>query len=309
MKIAFVTVNFHSDEDTSEVVTQLEKNILPSGVELVIYCVDNSISESLKNSLEDYEHTVYVHSPGNIGFAAGNNLGMRRALSDRCDLVVLINNDTIVPTDLVQNILNSPVSDEEVGVVGGLIYFAKGFEFKANYHESDLGKVLWYAGGKHDWKNVYGSHLGVDEVDKGQYDKIRNTDFVTGCLFIVRAEVLEEVGLFDERYCLYFEDSDLCMRIKRAGYKIVVDPQIKIWHKVAQSSGIGSPLNDYFITRNRLLFGFSYASLRTRFALLREAVKKLLIGTPAQKIAVRDFFIRKFGWGSWNKNVQVPGKQ
>ena len=309
MKIGFITVNFHSDEDTVEVVTQLEENSLPKGVEIVTYCVDNSCSESLRQILVKYPHTVYLDSPGNVGFAAGNNIGFKRALKDKVDIVVLINNDTVVPKDLVKNILSSPISDTDVGVVGGLIYFAKGFEFKENYRPADLGKVIWYAGGKHDWNNVYATHLGVDEVDKGQFDGIRTTDFITGCLFIVKRSVLEKVGLFDERYCLYFEDSDLCVRVKKAGLKLVIDPRIKLWHKVAQSSGIGSPLNDYFLTRNRLLFGTTYAGTRTKFALIREAVKKLLIGTPAQKIAVRDFFTRNFGWGSWNKKVSVPGKQ
>jgi len=164
-----------------------------------------------------------------------------------------------------------------------------------------LGKVIWYAGGEYDWDNVYAKHIGVNEVDKGQYDGQRETDFITGCLFITKAEVLKEVGLFDERYCLYFEDSDLGMRIKKAGYKLIVDSNVKLWHKVAQSSGIGSPLNDYFITRNRLLFGMDYARTRTKLALLREAVKKIFIGTKAQKMAVRDFFMRKLGGGSWIK--------
>ncbi len=309
MKIAFITVNFHSDEDTYEVVSQLEKNILPKGVEMTVYCVDNSVSDKLKRNLSKYKHAVYVKSPGNVGFAAGNNLGYIQAIRDKADIIVLINNDTVVPTDLVKNILNSPITDPKVGVVGGLIYFAKGFEFQSNYKKSDLGKVIWYAGGKHDWKNVYASHVGVDEVNRGQYKGIRDTDFVTGCLFIARRNVLEEVGLLDERYCLYYEDSDLCARIKRAGYRIVIDTSIEIGHKVAQSSGIGSPLNDYFLTRNRLLFGTTYASPRTKFALIREAIKKLFIGTPAQKIAIRDFFTKNFGWGSWNKKVSVPGKQ
>lgn len=309
MKLAFITVSFHSEEDTIEVVQQLEKNTLPKDVEMLIYVVDNDRSNRLEKDLKKYKHAIYLESPGNVGFAAGNNIGFRRALKDKVDYIILINNDTVVPPDLVKNILVSPISQPEVGAVGGLIYFAKGFEFKENYKNSDLGKVIWYAGGLHDWKNVYASHLGVDDVDQGQYSKIRETDFITGCLFIVRREVLEEVGIFDERYCLYFEDSDLSKRIKLAGYKLLIDPNIKIWHKVAQSSGIGSPLNDYFLTRNRLLFGMDYAAPRTKFALLREAVKKLLIGTPSQKIAIRDFFSGNFGWGSWNKKVTVPGKE
>lgn len=309
MKMAFITVNFHSDSDTRELVSQLEKNTLPKTTELVIYVVDNDRSEDLRLSISKFPHAVYVPSPGNVGFAAGNNIGMKEALKDKADVIVLVNNDTVVPQDLVRNILSSPIADPTIGVVGGLIYFAKGFEFRDSYSQTDLGRVIWYAGGKHDWNNIYSSHLGVDEVDKGQYDGVRSTDFVTGCLFIVRNDVLKEIGLFDERYCLYYEDSDLCERIKRAGYKLIIDPQIKIWHKVAQSSGIGSPLNDYFLTRNRLLFGTTYASFRTKFALLREAIKKSIIGTPAQKIAIRDFFLGNFGWGSWNKKLLVPGKK
>lgn len=301
MRIAFITVSFHSDQDTLEVVSQLEHCLLPKNVDLAIYCVDNSRSASLSQKLQKYPHAVYLDSPGNIGFAAGNNLGFRQALKDHADIICLINNDTVVPSDLVKNILASPIGEKKVGAVGGLIYFAKGFEFQKNYRPADLGRVIWYAGGLHDWNNVYATHLGVDEVDRGQYDGLKPTDFITGCLFITRREVLEKVGLFDERYCLYFEDSDLCLRIKQAGLQLLVDSRIKIGHKVAQSSGIGSPLNDYFLTRNRLLFGQTYAGFRTKLALIREAVKKLFLGTPAQKVAVKDFFLRKFGWGSWKK--------
>lgn len=302
MKIGFITINFHSNQDTLDVVKQLGQNTLPLGVTSTVYVVDNDRSDELKKKLLKYPQAKYVDSPnGNVGFAAGNNLGFNEALADGTDIIVLINNDTIVPKDLILNILASPISDKKVGAVGGLIYFAKGFEFEDHYKKEELGRVIWYAGGEHDWDNVYSNHIGVNEVDEGQYDGQKDVDFITGCLFIVRADVLKKVGLFDERYCLYFEDSDLSVRIKKQGLRLVVDSNIKLWHKVAQSSGIGSPLNDYFITRNRLLFGMDYARFRTKFALLREAIKKLFIGTKAQKQAVRDFFMRRLGKGTWLK--------
>lgn len=301
MKLGFVTVNYHSDQDTLELIEQLALCEVPEDNELVLYVVDNDKSEDLKKKLAKYKFAIYLDSPGNIGFAAGNNIGLKKCLEDKIDIIVMINNDTLVPTDLIKNILASPITDDQVGAVGGLIYFAKGFEFHDKYEKKDLGKVIWYAGGIYDWDNVYASHLGVDEVDRGQYSKIKETDFITGCLFITKFNVLEDVGLFDERYCLYFEDSDLGMRIKKLGLKLIVDPGIKIWHKVAQSSAIGSPLNDYFITRNRLLFGSTYASHRTIFALYREAIKKFFFGTKAQEVAVTDFFTRNFGWGNFKK--------
>lgn len=302
MKISFITVNFHSDQDTLSVVNDLEKNKIPSGVEVKIVVVDNSRSQDFMNELKSHPQVVYCDSPqGNVGFAAGNNIGIKKALEIGSDIVVLINNDTIAQPDLVSSIINSPVSDPKVGVVGGLIYFAKGFEFENKYQPNELGKVIWYAGGKLDWDNVYGSHVGVNEVDNGQYNTIRDTDFVTGCLLITRSEILKKVGLLNEKYCLYHEDTDFNLRVKKAGFRLVIDPQIKLWHKVAQSSGIGSPLNDYFLTRNRLVLGMDYASTRTKIALLREAFRKLFTGTPAQKQAIRDFFLHNLGKGSWLK--------
>ena len=299
MKIGIVTVNYHSDSDTLNIVGDLSGCTVPQGIEFKIYVVDNSRSEDLKKQLLKFPQVVYLSSPGNVGFAAGNNIGFQKCIDDEIDIIGTVNNDTIVEKDFILSILSSPITDDRVGVVGGLIYFAKGFEYGEGYTKEDLGKVIWYAGGIHDWANTYSSHVGVDEVDRGQYSKIKETDFITGCLFITKLEVLKKVGLFNEKYCLYYEDSDLGMRIKKAGYKLIIDPSIKMWHKVAQSSGIGSPLNDYFLTRNRLLFGFTYASLRTKFALFRESFRMLFTGTKTQKQAIKDFYTGNFGWGSF----------
>jgi len=302
MKLAFVIVNFHSDQDTLSIIKDLEDNDLVKDVEVTIYAVDNSRSDNFKNALEDKKQVVYINSPmGNVGFAKGNNLGIKKAMEDGSDFICLINNDTQAPHDLVKNIINSPISDPAVGAVGGLIYFAKGFEFKDKYSPGERGRVVWFAGGYFDWDNVMGSNDHVDEVDDGQFTQNIDTDFVTGALFITRSEVLKKTGLLDEKYFMYLEDMDLCHRIKLLGLRLVVDPKIKIWHKVAQSSGIGSGLNDYFITRNRLLFGFKYAKVRTKLALLREAVKFIFFGRPTQKLAVMDFFTLNFKKGSFIK--------
>lgn len=299
MKIGIVTVNYHSDQDTLHLVQNLSECQVPSGIEILIYVVDNSRSSNLKSHLANFKNVSYLESTGNVGFAAGFNLGLKKTVSDEADIIVVINNDTLVPRDFILNILSSPITDSKVGAVGGLIYFAKGFEFEKHYLKDELGKVIWYAGTKYDSANVYTAHLGVNEVDKGQFSEIKETDLITGCLLVTKLEVLLRVGFFDERYCLYYEDSDLCMRIKNVGYKLIFDPNLKISHKVAQSSGIGSPLNDYFLTRNRLLFGSTYAPWRTRFALYRQSLKQLFIGTKAQKQAIKDFYFGHFGWGSW----------
>lgn len=301
MKLAFIIVNFHSDQDTLSIIKDLESNDPVSGVEIKIYAVDNSRSEGFKKEIKKFKQTLYVDSPSNLGFAGGNNLGIRKALADGHDIICLINNDTVSPKDLIKNITDSPINNPKVGAVGGLIYFAKGYEFKDKYSSDEKGRVIWYAGGRFDWDNILGSGDHVDEVDEGQFKKSFDTDFITGALFITRADVLKKVGIFDENYFMYLEDVDLCVRIKKAGFRLVVDPNIKIWHKVAQSSGIGSDLNDYFITRNRLYFGMKYATPRTKLALIREAIRFLFSGRPPQKQGVKDYFLGNFGKGSFIK--------
>lgn len=300
--IALIIVHFKNIKDTLETLDSLYQATLPKGVKMTPYVVNNDQSEELSEKLpKKFPQAVHVYSSENLGFSGGNNLGLKEALKGKHDTFILINNDVFVKKDFFKKIVSSPITKPEVGIVGGLIYFAPGFEFKDKYKTKEKGKVIWYAGGKIDWPNVYASHIGVDKVDTGLYKNPIPTDFVTGCLLITKRQILEKVGLLDNKYCLYLEDVDFNIRVQEAGYQTIFDPRIKIWHKVAQSSGIGSPLNDYFITRNRLLFGFKHTPLRTKFALVREAVRKLFTGTKAQKTAIKDFFTGQLGKGSWLK--------
>lgn len=150
-----------------------------------------------------------------------------------------------------------------------------------------------------DWDNVLGGNRGVDEVDLGQYDKTEETDFATGACMFIRRDALEKAGLFDEKYFMYLEDVDLCQRTREAGFGVMYAPKGYLWHKVARSSGIGSSLNDYYLTRNRLLFGMRYAKLRAKGALLREAFKLLLFGRKWQRQGVLDFYLGRFGRGNF----------
>jgi GT2 family glycosyltransferase len=184
----------------------------------------------------------------------------------------------------------------EVGICGPKIYFAKGFEYhKEVYTAKEKGNVFWYAGGIVDWKNVLISHFGVDEVDSGQYESIRDTDFVSGCAMMVRSGVFEKVGFLDEKFAMYLEDLDFCLRAKNSGFKVVYAPVKTVWHKNAQSSSVGSQTQDYYVTRNRLLFAVKYAKTRAKLAVLRESIKLLFTGRPGQKQGVKDFYLGRFG--------------
>ena len=191
--IAFIIIHFKNVKDTLETLKSLYQATLPKGVKITPYVVNNDQSEEIKTKLlKLFPKAVHVFSNTNLGFSGGNNLGLQTALKGQHNTFVLINNDVSVKKDFIKQIVTSPITKDNVGIVGGLIYFAPGFEFK-KYQQSDQGKVIWYAGGQIDCPNVLASHLGVDQVDKGQYSKPVKTDFVTGCLLITKRTVLEKV--------------------------------------------------------------------------------------------------------------------
>ncbi len=307
MKVSIIILNWNRRKDTVECLESIG-NLQILGFELEIVVVDNSSSDGSQKAVEQTFKKIarknvsckQILNEANLGFAAGNNAGMKYALNSGADYLLVLNNDTEVNKDLVKKLLEVASRHSKVGAISPKIYFAKGFEFhKKSYKKQDLGKVFWYAGGDMDWNNVYGSNHGVDEVDKGQFEKTKETDFATGACVLLRSKALKDVGLFDEKYFMYLEDADLSQRLKRKGWEVLYTPKTDIWHKVAQSSGIGSDLNDYFITRNRLLFGMRYAKFRTKLALIRESFRLLLTGRKWQKAGIRDFYLGRFGKGSW----------
>lgn len=300
MKLAIVVLNYNTPSDTIECLKSLKNCPQPKNMILKTIVVDNgSTDDSVDLISKRYPEVKMIENIQNKGFAGGNNSGIRAALDENPTHILLLNPDTYVHKDFFKKLYTSAINNPKVGILSPLIYFAKGFEFKKRYKKNQLGKVIWYAGGKFDWDNILGPNDHVDEVDKGQFRKPMETDFATGACMLIRRNVIDEIGLLNENYFLYLEDVEFCHRARMKGWRIMFDPRPKIYHKVSQSSGIGSPLNDYFITRNRLILGMKYAKIRTKFALFREAIKKLLIGTPAQKKAVKDFFLLRRGKGSW----------
>lgn len=295
-KVFVIILNWNQSELTAECLESVSK-VRVLSYELNIVVVDNASSKPFKTHNKKCK---VIRNIENFGFAGGNNVGIKYALENGADYIMILNNDTIVHPDLLHNLINSADSHGQVGAISPMIYFAKGYEFhKDRYKEKDLGRVIWYAGGKLDWENVYGSTRSVDEVDSGKFKKTEETDFATGTCMFMPASAIKKAGMFDEKYFMYYEDTDLSIRFKKFGFRVLFEPSALVWHKVAQSSGIGSNLNDYYTTRNRMLFGMKYASLRTKFALFRESIKLLLIGRKWQRIGVKDYYLGNFGRGSY----------
>lgn len=294
-KVAIVIVNWNGYKDTSVCLSSLAK-LRRKNIDVETIVVDNgSVNDSAAVIARDFPGVTLLKLDVNRGFTGGNNVGITYAMKRGADFVWLLNNDTIVDPDAL-SILDAFTQDD-VGIAGSKIYFAPGHEYhKTRYTEKERGRVFWYAGGLVDWANVYASHRGVDEVDQGQYDRAIETPFVTGCSMMIKRSVIDSVGLLDDAYYLYLEDLDYCLRAKRAGFRLMYQPTSVIWHVNAGSSGgAGNPIHDYYITRNRLLLGMRYASLRTKIALLREGLTFLRRSNAEKRKAVADFFFLRWG--------------
>lgn len=292
-KVFIVILNWNRAKDTLECLKSVQK-LKSGGASVEVLIVDNGSDEKIMAPVK------IIRNSENLGFAGGNNTGIRYALSQGADYILVLNNDTVVHENLLVKLLKVAKDYPKAAALTPKIYFAKGFEFhKDHYQPAQRGKVIWSAGGVFDWENMYGINRGVDEVDNGQYDTVEETDYATGAAVLYKAEALKKIGLFDEKYFLYLEDADLSMRIKMAGWSVYYVPEAIVWHKVAQSSVIGGELNDYFISRNRMVFGIKYAPIRTKIALIRESIRLLANGRRWQKRGIIDYYLAKLGKGSW----------
>ena len=297
MKLAIVILNFNGLDDTLTCLDSVRK-LKTDNILLETIVVDNFSSDGSQEALSKIRDVAFIQNQDNLGYAGGNNVGIKYALKRKADAVLILNNDTIVEPKLIANLV---AALNQGDLISPKIYFAKGFEFhKSRYLQIDLGRVIWSAGGEIDWANILGKHLGVDEVDRGQFAKRKLITFATGACMLVKRSVFEKIGYFDEKYFLYLEDMDFCVRAKNAGFKIIFEPEAVLWHKNASSSGgSGSALQDYFITRNRLLFAFKFASIRTKFALFRQILGQ--IKSPVKRKALVDFLTFNLGKGSYIK--------
>ena len=187
---------------------------------------------------------IILKNKRNYGFPRGNNVGIKFALENLDpDFILLLNNDTIVHPYFLTELVQEGHLNELVGILGPKIYY---------YDKKD---VIWSAGCRISWKLARGIQIGSGELDHGQYDEKKEVEYVSGSAFLIKSEVIKEIGLMDDKYFLYFEESDWTLRANNAGFKSLYVPRAKIWHKISKSGGgISQPLGLYYITRNRWVF-------------------------------------------------------
>ena len=235
-----VTLNWNRREDTLECLASLESMTYHNHRILV---VDNhSIDGSVRAIAEHHPEVELIRCSENRGFARAANEGIRHALSQGAEYVLLVNNDTIVDPRLLDELL-AEAESPEIGIVAPKIYY---------YAEP---RRIWSVGARRNPITLEQHKGGGRELDEGQWDRVLAVDFVTGCGLLLTRRFLEDVGLFDERFFMYYEDSDLSLRASKHGYRLVMTPRARMWHKVSVSSGgRDSPFERYWMGRSSVLF-------------------------------------------------------
>ena len=243
LRVGVVILNWNRPFETLACLDSLRRsNVGSDCLSFEIVVVDNGSVDGSPELLRRLRPDVTVIENGhNLGFAAGSNVGIRHLLNRGVDFVFLLNDDAEVAPDSIRILVDEAISDSGVGIVGPKIY----------YH--DPGNVIWFAGGCVD---RYGraSHPGVDRRDDSAADVSRDVDYVTGCAMLVKRDVIERIGLLDERFFAYFEETEWCARARSAGFRVIYVPRARVWHKIKPNDRPRSPLYLYLMARNRLLY-------------------------------------------------------
>lgn len=211
----------------------------------VIIVDSGSKDNSVELAQKKYPQVHYLLQEENVGVAKGNDIGIRYAIEYLdVEYILLLNNDIELDKNAINELLLN--SNAETITVPKIYFFSP----------SDM---LWFAGGEMCWKRGEPYHIGIFETDKGQYDVEKTISYAPTCCMLVHKNVFEKIGYEDETLFMYFDDTDLCVRMTEAGYTIKYIPDAKLWHKVSSSSGgVESKVFVYYNYRNKLYFMDKY---------------------------------------------------
>ena len=237
--LSIITINYNGLNDTCELIDSLP--LEQKSIEVIV--IDNASKNDEASIIEErYPAIKVIRSHKNIGFAGGNNLGIKAA---RGKYIFFINNDTILrpQTSDISNLISRLEADETIGIACPKIRFA--------WDDNPIQFAGYTPLSRFTMRN---RSIGFGEEDQGQYDTAHPTPYAHGAAMLVKRNAIEKVGLMPECYFLYYEELDWSMMFTRAGYSIWYEPACTIYHKESQSTGQQSPLKAYYLTRNRLLF-------------------------------------------------------
>jgi GT2 family glycosyltransferase len=242
--VIVVVLNWNLKDDLAECLASLERMSCPDAGVVVI---DNASEDgSVEMVRARFPGVPLIVNECNLGFAGGNNVGLRYALSQGAECVFLLNNDAVVAADMLTRLVNVMLAEPSLGILGPKIL----------YHGTE--DRVWYLGHRRSrWLPVphrVNPHLGEHPGEPTWFE----VDYVSGCGMLIRREVLEEVGLLDEGLFMHYEDADYCRRAQEAGYRVACVPGARMWHKISQSSRREAPAVRRAKARNRVLFYRKY---------------------------------------------------
>jgi hypothetical protein len=236
--VSVITVNFRQAQLSCELLDSLKNCTYPN---LEVFVVDNGSQMDVSAQFRArFPGVKVIISEANLGFAGGNNLALQEA---KGEYLFLINNDAEVAPDAIGVLVSALEADKKLGVLAPKIRY---------FEQPD---TLQYAGfTKVHPLTARNQTIGQGIKDEGQFDQRRPTPYAHGAAMMLSRAALEQVGLMPEIYFLYYEELDWCERIRRAGWAIEFEPRAVIWHKESVSVGVESPMQTYYLHRNRLLF-------------------------------------------------------
>jgi len=251
-KVSIIILNWNGSKDTIDCLKSLENLNYPN-FEIVLLdngSTDNSIG-IFRAQMPNFKNKItLIKNKENLGFPAGNNVGIKYAIEHGTNYVLLLNNDTVVDKNFLKEMMTVGESGNKIGILGPKIYFFAD------------PKRIWFGGGKFNWFSG-SSHIDFGKQDFDANGNPKETNFITGCAMLIKKEVFKKIGFLDERFFLYYEDTDFCLRAKKAGFQCFFVPKAKIWHKIPLESlktklsgavdKIGAPSVLYYHHRNALL--------------------------------------------------------
>lgn len=247
-KVSIIIVNWNGLKDTVECLESL-KNITYPNYEVIV--VDNGSEQNDAEVLRaKWGGYIYViENDKNYGFPEGANIGIRHALeASNPDYILLLNNDTVVDREFLTELVKIAESDEKIGIVGPKV---------CNYY---IRNKIDAAGGMVNWLLGFGEDIGEGKTDVGQFNQLKEVDYVSGSVLLIKSGVIKEIGLLDGGFFLYNEDADWCLRARKGGYKILYTPMTTVFHKQGASTKRVEKKTLYYSHRNRILLLSKHAT-------------------------------------------------
>ena len=245
-KVSIIILNWNGKNDTVECLDSLKEMTYPN-YEIIL--VDNgSIDGSAEYLKKLYPEIEFIENGENLGFAEGNNVAIRKVVARKTDYVLLLNNDTVVHPEFLTELVKVLENETSIGVVGPTVYY---------YNEKDR---IQSAGAKIYWYKGQSPH--ITSKNYIELNEIRDVDYIMGCALLTNCELFKKIGYLNKDYFAYWEETDWCVRAKKAGYRIVHVPSAKVWHKGGSTTQKISGFHEYQMTRNMFWFMKTHASTR-----------------------------------------------